>query len=193
MPRVSRRQADLNREAIKLAAARLYRERGFDGVGIPEITRAAGLTHGSFYGHFESKEALAAEALAAGLDIGMQRWETRAAQGGREGLIRGYLATRNRDTPGDACPIAALAGDMARQPADAPTRPVFNMAIGMLLKKLAAVQAVQPDAPAGIDEQKALADLSAMVGALIMSRATIGSDVSDKFLSLVSAELIAKA
>lgn len=187
MPRVSRQQADLNREAIKHAAARLYRERGFDGVGIPEITRAAGLTHGSFYGHFQSKEALAAEALATAIDSGLQRWDQRAAEGGREGLIRGYLTARNRDTPGDACPIAALAGDMARQPADAATRRVFSQAITMLLEKLAAVQA---DGPAELGEQKALTDLAAMVGALLLARATAGSDVSDRFLSLVGTELI---
>lgn len=192
MPRVSRQQAEINREAIKLAAARLYRERGFYGVGIPEITRAAGLTHGSFYGHFESKEALAAEALSAGLDIGMQRWERRAAQGGREGLIRGYLDIRNRDTPGDACPIAALAGDMARQPADAPTRPVFNQAIETLLEKLAKVQDVEAGGPDGLGEQKALTDLASMVGALILSRATAGSGISEKFLTLVGDELIGR-
>lgn len=187
MPRVSRQQADLNREAIKLAAARLFREQGFDGVGIPEITSAAGLTHGSFYGHFESKQALAAEALAAAIESGLQRWDQRSAAAGREGLIRGYLTSRNRDTPGDACPIAALAGDMARQPADAPTRPVFNQAIVALVDKLARLHAATPGQQV---EQKALADLSTLVGALILSRATAGSELSDKFLSQVSAELI---
>ncbi|MCZ2495311.1 TetR family transcriptional regulator [Xylophilus sp. Kf1] len=187
MPRVSRLQAERNRESIKLAAARLYRERGFDGVGISEITRAAGLTHGSFYGHFASKEALAAEALDACMQSGLQRWDQRAAQAGRDGMIRGYLSARNRDLPGDACHIAALAGDMARQPVEAATHASFNQTITALLDKLSAVQ---PPGAADAVEQQSLTDLATLVGALILSRATAGSALSDDFLDLVATELI---
>jgi len=191
MPRVSRKQADLNREAITRAAARLYRERGFDGVGIPEITQAAGLTHGSFYGHFDSKGALAAEASMAAFQAGFARWEQRredaaSAAAAREGFIVGYLSRRNRDTPGDACPLAALAADVGRMPPGAPVRKAFTDGVAVILDKLVSVQA---PGEAGAVEQKALTDLAALVGALILARATLGSELSEKFLSGVSAEL----
>ncbi|WP_309676189.1 TetR family transcriptional regulator, partial [Pseudomonas sp.] len=62
MPRVSRKQAELNREIIVEAATRLFRERGLHGISVVDVMGAAGLTHGGFYGHFESREALAQEA-----------------------------------------------------------------------------------------------------------------------------------
>ena len=67
--KVSKEQAAQHRAAIVEAAARLFRERGLDGVGVAEITRAAGLTHGGFYGHFASKEALAQEACARSFEL----------------------------------------------------------------------------------------------------------------------------
>jgi len=191
MPRVTRKQADLNREAIKVAAARLFREKGFTGVAIPEITGAAGLTHGSFYGHFSSKEQMAAEASAAAFRVGFERWELRragqpSAAAARTGFIAGYLTERNRDNPGDACPLAALAGDVARLGLESPVRKTFIDGIQVILEKLASVQA---GGDAGTVERQALTDLSAMVGALILSRATKSSALSEKFLHLVTAEL----
>lgn len=192
MPRVSQKQVVLNREAIKNKASMLFRERGFDGVGIPEITRAAGLTQGSFYGHFESKDALVSEASDAAFEVGFERWaqhrshETSLAQARTE-FIREYLTTRNRDNPGEAGPIATLVGDVARMPPDAPVRKVFADRIAQVLGTLWLL-----DSGNGSDEsaeQEALADLSAIVGAMLLSRATLGTDLSEKFLKAISASL----
>src|SRR5436190_14272805 len=71
--RVSREKASANRERIVEAAARLFREHGFDGVGVDAIMKEAGLTHGGFYGHFASKDELAAEAVVRALALGTQK------------------------------------------------------------------------------------------------------------------------
>src|SRR6202050_3032867 len=77
MPRVSREQTDHNRIAITAASARLFREQGVDKVSVAELMAAAGLTHGGFYGHFESKEKLATVACTKAFDEAVERWESR--------------------------------------------------------------------------------------------------------------------
>src|SRR5918995_2146585 len=72
--RVSRERAAENRDRIIDAAGRLFRERGFDGIGVANLMKAAGLTHGGFYGHFESKEDLEVQACARGLARSSERW-----------------------------------------------------------------------------------------------------------------------
>lgn len=192
MPRVSKKQVEKNREAIKNKASTLFRERGFDGVGIPEITRAAGLTQGSFYGHFESKDALVSEASDAAFEVGFERWarhrahEKSLAQARTE-FIRQYLTVLNRDKPGEAGPIATLVGDVARLPPDAPVRKVFAERIAQVLGTLWPVFPGEGNDES--TEQEALASLSAIVGAMLLSRATAGTHLSEKFLKAVSASL----
>ncbi len=106
MARVSRETAASHRAAIVTAASRLFRARGVAAVGVGEITRAAGLTHGGFYGHFASKEALAAEAVTAAFAEG----RARIAAKGLHGYLRGYLSRAHRDRPEDGCPLVAFAG-----------------------------------------------------------------------------------
>jgi TetR/AcrR family transcriptional repressor of nem operon len=106
MARVSRETAASHRAAIVAAASRLFRARGVAAVGVGEITRAAGLTHGGFYGHFASKEALAAEAVTVAFAEGRAGIATR----GLHGYLRGYLSRRHRDRPEDGCPLVAFAG-----------------------------------------------------------------------------------
>ena len=92
--KVSREQAAQNRERIVEAAAHLFRERGFDGIGVADLMKEAGLTHGGFYGHFSSKDALFAEASARALTRSLANW--------------GTVAERAPDDPlavlGDTCP-----------------------------------------------------------------------------------------
>ncbi|MCZ2497243.1 TetR family transcriptional regulator [Xylophilus sp. Kf1] len=195
MPRVSQKQVLLNREAIKVNAGRLFRERGFDGVGIHEIASAAGLTQGSFYGHFDSKEELAVEASEAVFRFGFERWEEELAgedsfAAARLKFIGRYLSVENRDNPGESGPIATLVGDVARMPLDAPVRKIFTDGIRNVLGTLWPL--AKNDAENELREQKALADLSAMVGAMLLSRATAGTDLSEKFLTGVSASLAAR-
>src|SRR3954467_8361612 len=101
--KVSREQAAQNRERILEAAAKLCRERGFEGIGVADLMREAGLTHGGFYGHFGSKEELMAEACTHALERSRALWAKRAAahpDAPLEELARIYLHPRHRDNPG---------------------------------------------------------------------------------------------
>ena len=98
-------------------AARLFRERGFAGVSVGEIMKETGLTHGPFYNHFASKEALMAESVAlasAQVLDGLDRAEPSAA--GKLGYLRGYLGKAHRDSPGAGCVVPALAAEIGREP-----------------------------------------------------------------------------
>ena len=116
--KVSREQAVQNRERIVEAAAQLFRERGFDGIGVADLMKEAGLTHGGFYGHFSSKEDLIAEASARALTRSLADWSKVAdrASGDPLSAVAGfYLSSRHRDNPGAGCLLAALGPDVSRQ------------------------------------------------------------------------------
>src|SRR3954465_15213074 len=102
--KVSREQAAQNRERILEAAARLFRERGFEGIGVADLMKEAGLTHGGFYGHFSSKEDLIAEASARVLMRSLALFSNVAEQAPEDPLpaiASAYLTSRHRDTPGE--------------------------------------------------------------------------------------------
>ena len=105
--RVSRQQAAENRQRIVEAASRLFRERGFDGVGVDAVLKEAGLTHGGFYGHFASKDALIAEAVAQAMDT---------SPGWRDigELAKIYLSPDHCADRAGGCAVAALGADYAR-------------------------------------------------------------------------------
>src|SRR5437867_12075761 len=116
--KVSREQAAYNRERIVEAAAQLFRERGFEGIGVADLMKEAGLTHGGFYGHFSSKEDLIAEASARALTRSLALWSKLAERGSGDRLsaIAGaYLTSTHRDDPGAGCVLAALGPDVSRQ------------------------------------------------------------------------------
>src|ERR1700761_4393349 len=110
--KISKEQAAENRELILTSAAKLFRERGVPGVGVDALGHAAGMTHGSLYSQFGSKEKLLAEAL----DHGFERTGTMAARVTNisEAISR-YLSPSHRDNPGSGCFMAALGGDMRHQ------------------------------------------------------------------------------
>src|SRR3954470_5734234 len=99
MPRVSRAEAEIHRQQITDASARLFRERGIKGVSVADLMGAAGLTHGGFYGHFESKDALAGVAVARAFEQSAERWNKRVAaapdaSAGRATLVDRFLAPK---------------------------------------------------------------------------------------------------
>src|ERR1700742_1006381 len=110
--RVSREKAAENRQKIVETAARLFREHGFDGVGVDTIMEGAGLTHGGFYGHFKSKDDLAAEAVTHAL-AGSGDYQSQFATLGD--FVGDYLSDRHREALGTGCAMAALSGDIVRQ------------------------------------------------------------------------------
>lgn len=187
MPRVSKEQASKNHRAIEEVSARMFREQGFKAVSVNELMSAAGLTHGGFYGHFDSKDALATVACEKAFAQSKERIGKRIGQPGESSaalraIVDGYLTTERRDNLGDGCPASAFVSDIAREPAGSPLRAAYIDGVKGLLGQLGTV------APAGRQDD-ALVQLSAMVGALLLSRATAGDDLSERFLDIVRARL----
>jgi TetR/AcrR family transcriptional repressor of nem operon len=184
--RVSREQAAENRDRIIDVAGRLFRERGFDGIGVANLMKAAGLTYGGFYGHFESKEDLEVQACAGALAQSTETWRAMAAKDPEaplKGLLDRYLTARHRDGPGEGCIYAALASDVARQNSPA-LRRTFTTALRPLIDTLVGIV---PGRSRAARRQKALACLSAMVGALILARAVDDAALSDEILAAARA------
>ena len=177
--RVSKEKAAENRQRILTAAARLFRERGLSGVGVDALTEAAGLTHGSLYSQFGSKERLAAEAFSQALAT------SATSLGGAETLddyLGRYLAPDHRDNHGGGCVIAALGGEMSRHGAEIRGR--FTDAVRAAARRIAGLL---PGHRAAEDE--ALAALATMVGALILARAVSDPQLSDHILAAARTRL----
>ena len=170
--RVTREQAAAHRREILDAAGTLFRERGFDGIGVADIMKHAGLTHGGFYGHFESKDDLAAQSCARALEG--EGWTERlggAANPSFGAVVRGYLSRRHRDDPGHGCLFAALGSDVVRQPRS--VRRVFTEG---LRARVEALQKLLPGRSVAARHEKALATMAGLVGALSSpARSTIPS------------------
>jgi TetR/AcrR family transcriptional repressor of nem operon len=116
--RVNRIQAEENRQNVINVASRLFRSRGFDGIGLKDLMEAAGLTQGAFYKQFASKEDLAAQASARALESATLRWSAATAAEPEDPLgavVAFYLSLDHRDETLDGCPIVAVGSDVARQ------------------------------------------------------------------------------
>src|SRR5215469_14499368 len=101
-------------DRILKEVSRLFRERGFENVSVAEVMKAAGLTHGAFYAHFGSKEALQAAAVAYGQRVSLESMQRSNSKKSKESYADRYLSRRHRDNPGDGCTMAALAPEVAR-------------------------------------------------------------------------------
>jgi TetR/AcrR family transcriptional repressor of nem operon len=191
--KVSKQQSSANRQAILEAASRLYRERGLAGVGVAEIMREAGFTHGGFYGHFDSKEALAAEACELAFEAPLKRLQHRLAEhhGDARPYFNRYLRTEHRDQSGPGCPMPTLAVDAGREPG--PVADAITAGISGYLKAFASHR---PDgsvtaAPDETDKGRAILSLSALVGGMVLARATAAGApaLSDEILEILKKEL----
>ena len=183
--RVSREQFSENRQRILEVAGRLFRENGFEGVGVDGIMQEAGLTHGGFYGHFASKADLAEQACAAALDRSCDRWEA-LAHGPPEAALaeitRSYLSNRHRDDPGGGCVLAALGGEVARRSdgvRTAVTKAVRDQ-LG-ILERLAAGRSKAER------RERAVATLSGLVGAMVVARLVDDPALSKEILTAAGA------
>lgn len=172
--KVSKAQAQANRRRIIEVAGELFRERGFDGIGVNDLMQAASLTRGGFYGHFESKEDLARQASEQALAATTAQWSRtvdKAADPLAE-LVDLYLSDRHRNSVGRGCALAALGSDALRH-GDA-LREVFGAGVESFV---AAVAAKLPEGREAERRERALAVVATLVGALMLSR------VSDEDLS----------
>lgn len=186
--RVSKEQAAANRERILTETARMIRESGISGVGVDALTKAAGLTHGSLYSQFGSKDRLLAEALAQAMAISGEKTRKELAAGGSLATIAArYLSPSHRDAPGSGCAIAAIGPEAARQCEG--VRQAFTQGVQRFADRLASVT---PDDGQQPREDAALAAVATLVGALILARAVDDPALSDRILA-ASAERVARA
>jgi TetR/AcrR family transcriptional repressor of nem operon len=177
--RVSRTQVSENRRTIVEAAGRLFRERGFEAVTVAEIMKEAGLTHGGFYGYFSSKDELIAEALADAL--------TQTTTGPLDDLstyAAEYLSRAHRDDLACGCPTAALAAETIRQPGSART----EMTAG-IEQQIERLSRVTPARTTALKRRTAIGTWAAMVGAMILARASDDRALSDEVLDQTRAWL----
>lgn len=169
--RVSRERMAENRGRILDEASRLFRSKGFDAVSVAEVMKAAGLTHGGFYGHFSSKDDLIAQTLAHVL----------AREPGGAGDIRAYLdaylSPHHRDNAGGGCPTAGLAADIRHQ-----SEAVRLAMTDGLRSQIDRVSAAVPGASAQDRRRAAIGTWAAMVGAVILARAVDDPALSDEVL-----------
>lgn len=179
-------------------AARMFRERGYDGVGIAEMAAAAGFTHGGFYGQFASKSTLADEALGAAFAKARARWlhlasseghpEGDAAAGDRpiDRLLARYLSPAMRDNWADGCPAVALGMDTARQPPESGIHATYAAGLRGMIE---ALDGMLPAAwTAGRRQERALLLMAAMAGALTLARGLGDDPLSDEILATVHRE-----
>ncbi len=164
--KVTKAQAQANRARIVETASTLFRERGYDGVGIADLMAAAGFTHGGFYKHFPSKADLMAEAATCGFAQSDDR--SRGADAAE--IVKQYLSRPHRDAPGQGCTLAALSADAARQPES--VKATFAAGVELLLTSLANRAGAQEEGKRK-DELRVLRIevLAQVVGALVLSRA----------------------
>lgn len=172
--KVSREQMQANRERILTQAGRLFREKGFDAVGVAEVMKAAGLTHGGFYGHFASKDDLIAQSVAhmfGGMD-GKQDFPVELSS-----YLDAYLSTRHRDGVSHGCPTAALVADIRRQGPEA--RTAMTEGVRSQIDRIASVIADTPSAEA---RRNATGAWATMVGAVMMARTIDDETLSTQIL-----------
>ena len=183
--RVSREQADAHREKILESAGTLFRAHGYDGIGVADIMRRAGLTHGGFYGHFASKDDLAAE--ITGRVLRREGWLERLTgkpDPSYADLVRGYLSAKHRDDPGHGCFFAAVGSDVARQP-----RSVRRAFTDGVRRRLDIIRSLVPGRSSAARRRKAIATLAGLVGALVLARAVDDRSLSDEILAAAAASL----
>jgi TetR/AcrR family transcriptional regulator, transcriptional repressor for nem operon len=174
--RKSREEAAQTRKRIVTAAAGEFRKNGIVATGLNDLMKAAGLTHGGFYKHFESKDQLVAEAFAEAVET-MIEFVRKAVAGGAS-VVETYLSTSQRDNPAISCPLSAIGSELGRS--DEKTRAIATD--GFL--KLVEIMADQfGDMTRGEARRQALVVVSTMIGALTMARVVTDPKLSAEILN----------
>ena len=181
--RLTKEQAEQNRQLIVETASRMFRLHGMENVAVADVMKESGFTHGGFYNHFNSKDELAAEAIASAFDIEAGNLSETLACGkypqeSLSSFVARYLSPPHRDAKSGGCPASALAVDAARY--GKPVQTAFVKGIETYLDIIAAQLGGDEEA-----RQQAIALFSGLVGAMMLSRAVKKSDpiLSDELLS----------
>ncbi|NTA61088.1 TetR/AcrR family transcriptional regulator [Agrobacterium tumefaciens] len=184
--RVSRAQAEENREAVINVASRLFREHGFDGIGLKDLMKGAGLTQGGFYKQFASKDDLAAQASRRAMESATRRWSEAAAESSDplEAVMAFYLSKDHRGEKAEGCPLVALGSDATRQSEE--VRRPFEDGIRAHFEVL---NELLDDTRSSNPSGKAMAILSLMVGAVTLSRIMEDENTSQGILDAAAEEI----
>jgi TetR/AcrR family transcriptional repressor of nem operon len=185
--KVSRAEAEQNRERIIEVASKQFREHGFDGIGVAELMKAAGLTHGGFYGNFASKEDLMAQACAHALKgpvDAMHQMAEHDAENALSVIASAYLSPAHRDRRGDGCALAALGAEVPRH--GSPVRSAFTEGVRAAVDAL--TQLIKGKSKRA-KRERALVVYASMVGALVLARAVDDAEFSDEVLQSVLASI----
>ena len=173
-------KAETHARIVKNASVRL-REKGPAGIAVADLMKESGLTHGGFYAHFDSRDALIDEAFAHAMEGIAQRWRRRAdnAPDGKEldAIVNSYLTVQHRDDVGNGCLLPALGAEIAR--ADSKTRKAFTACLEDMVDVVAGEIA---DMPPKAARQRAMSIVAVMMGSLLLSRATGKSELSSDLL-----------
>jgi TetR/AcrR family transcriptional regulator, transcriptional repressor for nem operon len=166
---------------VKRASVRL-REKGAHGIGVADLMKDAGLTHGGFYAHLDSREALVIEAFAHAMDRSSERWRKLAEQTPPDqrmaAIVESYLTPAHRDDPGHGCAIPTLAAEIARE--SSKTRKAFAAKLEQMIDTLAAQI---PDISRKAARKQATAVIATMIGTLVMARVAGNGDFSEEILN----------
>jgi TetR/AcrR family transcriptional repressor of nem operon len=165
---------------VKKASVRL-REKGAHGIGVADLMKDAGLTHGGFYAHFDSREALVIEAFAYAMDRGRERWRKLAEATPPDkrlaALVASYLTPLHRDDPGNGCAVPTLGAEIARE--SPKTRKAFAAKLEQMIELFAAQIA---DLPPKQARRKAMATIATMMGTMVLARIAGNGEFSDEIL-----------
>ena len=165
---------------VKRASVKL-REKGAHGIGVADLMKEAGLTHGGFYAHFDSRDALVIEAVTHAMDRSTEKWRKLSADTSPDKrlskIVNSYLGTDHRDNPGHGCAVPTLAAEIARESTKA--RRVFAGRMEQLIDMLADQYQGLPRKAA---RKQAVAALATMMGSLVMARVSGNSELSDEIL-----------
>lgn len=176
---------------VRKASVRL-REKGAHGIGVADLMKEAGLTHGGFYAHFDSREALVIEAFGYAMDRSVEHWRKVAAETPPEKrlstIVDSYVSTVHRDDPGRGCAVPTLGAEIARE--SAKTRKAFAAKLDQLIDVMAD-QIL--DVPRKTARRQAMATLATMMGTLVMSRVAGSGELSDEILAAGREAALARA
>jgi TetR/AcrR family transcriptional repressor of nem operon len=165
---------------VRKASVRL-REKGAHGIGVADLMKEAGLTHGGFYAHFDSREALVIEAFGYAMDRAMEHWRKRSDQVAPEKqlsqMVETYLSALHRDDPGHGCSIPSLGAEIARESPKA--RKAFAGKLDEMIEMMADFI---PDQPRKSARKQAIATLATMAGTMLLARIAGSSELSDEVL-----------
>lgn len=189
--RVSRVQAEENRQTVIKAASRLFREHGFDGIGLKDLMAGAGMTQGAFYKQFESKEDLVTQASRRALQEALGHWTTAAASrpdNPLSAMVDFYLSQAHCAEKSDGCPVVALGADAARHGPD--VRASFEAGIK---EYLALLGGWMGGVDRGEAESRAMASLATMVGAVLLARAVNDEEMSKRLLQAAAGSVMAQS